>query len=134
MARELTSYDRARGLKLKEIREAMELSQSAIVERLNDAARRLNLPDRYVYYTVSRMEKGSISFEDARVWLSVAADRDRFTWEWFVGGPLLGSTVKPKASTPRLIETTEVETIDPQAGRRGSAAPRRVVGRRPPGK
>lgn len=89
MAREITEYDRARGRRLKQIREALKLSQAAVVERLNEAADALGLPARYEYYTVSRMEKGSITFEDATVWLSIdpaRKGREPLRWDWFVVG------------------------------------------------
>jgi transcriptional regulator with XRE-family HTH domain len=84
LARRLTRYDKARGKRAAEIREGLGLTQQGVVERLNKAAEDLGLPARYQYYTVSRMEQGSMSFEDARAWLTIA--KPRRTWEWFVAG------------------------------------------------
>lgn len=92
MARRLTPADVARGRRLTSIREALRLTQDAIVHRLNASARALGLPARYRYYTVSRMESGSISFEDAAVWLAI--DPAGRGWEWFVLGTEL-ETVTP---------------------------------------
>lgn len=86
MARKLTEQDVARGKRLAAIREALGLTQSGIVDYLNEAAEALRLPARYRYYTVSRMEAGSISFEDAAVWLELDPDKENHGWEWFVLG------------------------------------------------
>jgi transcriptional regulator with XRE-family HTH domain len=95
MARRLTEADVARGRRLTTIRDALRLTQDAMVERLNTSARVLGLPARYRYYTVSRMESGSISFEDAAVWL--ALDPLRRGWDWFVLGKEIMPTIRGEA-------------------------------------
>ncbi len=84
MARQLTERDIERGRRVRAIREALGLTQDAIVGELNDTAKRMGLPATYRYYTVSRMESGSIGFEDAAVW--IALDPEGRDWEWFVFG------------------------------------------------
>lgn len=85
MARRLTEADKARGKRLAAIREAIGITQEQMVGRLNAAALTFGLAARYRYYTVSRIESGSISFEDAAVWLSLAPASMKATWEWLVG-------------------------------------------------
>jgi transcriptional regulator with XRE-family HTH domain len=84
--RENPEANRVRGERLKAIRDALGLSQYDIVPLLNAAAEALGLPASYRYYTVSRNESGSISFEDAAVWLSIAPASLPVSWEWFVLG------------------------------------------------
>ena len=100
MARRLTEADVARGRRLTTIRDALRLTQDAMVERLNTSARALALPARYRYYTVSRMESGSISFEDAAIWL--ALDPLRRGWDWFVLGKEITPTIRADDSD-RLV-------------------------------
>jgi transcriptional regulator with XRE-family HTH domain len=109
MARKLTDQDIARGRRLAEIREALGLTQDAMVPRLNVAAEALGLAVRYKYYTVSRMEAGSLSFEDAAVWLSL--DPERRGWEWFV----FGADHKRRKPVPRP-QTTAGASTRRQAG------------------
>jgi transcriptional regulator with XRE-family HTH domain len=92
MARRLTEQDKARRMRLKEIRTALDLTQDALVAQLNEAAKRMGLPANYRYYTVSRMESGSMSFEDAAVWLAI--DPENRGWEWFVSGKPHKATLK----------------------------------------
>lgn len=123
MASRLTAQDIERGRRLTGIRETLDLTQYQMADRLNDAAEAMGLPARYRYYTVSRMESGSITFEDAAIWLSLDPVRGH-GWEWFVFGT---PTISPKRQHPPTpIEANERETVNPH-----SAAPRRVVGRRP---
>jgi transcriptional regulator with XRE-family HTH domain len=74
----------ARGKRLAEIRDQLGITQDAMVPLLNAAAAELRVPATYRYYTVSRNESGTISFEDAAVWLSL--DPLRRGWDWFVFG------------------------------------------------
>jgi transcriptional regulator with XRE-family HTH domain len=99
-----TEYDIARGKRLTHIREVLGLTQDAMVDRLNETALSLGLPARYKYYTVSRMESGAITFEDAAVWL--ALDPTRHGWDWFVLG------TEPERVRPRIpaVADAEVET------------------------
>lgn len=95
--------DLARGARAREIRELLGLSQWDIVEALNKTAKGLGLPAVYRYYTVSRVESGSISFEDARVY--IALDPQKRGWEWFVTGHQPAQHANPalfkKAATGR---------------------------------
>lgn len=103
MARKLTDEDTARGRRLAEIREALGLTQDAMVARLNAAAEGLGLSVRYKYYTVSRMESGSISFEDAAVWLSIDPSRkpgQPWRWDWFVFGEKRPAIAREPRETP----------------------------------
>lgn len=89
MGKRLSDEDAARGARLREIREALSATQEEMVPLLNAAAERLLLSVRYKYYTVSRMESGSIGFEDAAVWLSLDPHRKAngpLRWDWFVFG------------------------------------------------
>lgn len=97
MARKLTDRDVARGTRLKAIRDALGLTQSAMVDVLNRAAEALGLEPSYRYYTVSRNESGSISFDDAAIWLR--CDPQRRGWEWFVFGE------------PATIKRAKVEAV-----------------------
>ncbi len=112
MASRLTAQDVERGRRLTGIRETLELTQ-------------YQMADRYRYYTVSRMEAGSITFEDAAIWLSLDPVRGH-GWEWFVFGT---PTIAPKRHHETPIEANERETVNPH-----SVPSRRVVGRRPQGK
>lgn len=85
--------DAERGTRAKEIRDLLGQSQYDIVELLNTTARRMGLPASYRYYTVSRMERGSISFEDAAVY--VAIDPNKRGWEWFVLGQHAAKAADP---------------------------------------
>ena len=76
--------DVERGARAKAIRELLGQSQYDIVELLNATAKRLGFDSTYRYYTVSRIERGSISFEDAAVY--VAIDPQQRGWEYFVLG------------------------------------------------
>lgn len=89
--------DAERGARAREIRDLLGQSQYDIVELLNSTARRMGLTAAYRYYTVSRMERGSISFEDAAVY--VAIDPQQRGWEYFV----LGHTAA-KHANPALFQ------------------------------
>lgn len=102
MGKKLTADDAARGQRLRSIREARGLTQEEMVPLLNQAAERLGLAVRYKYYTVSRIESGSISFEDAAVWLSLDPSRDKASdplrWDWLVFGERKGGKLRPRPS------------------------------------
>lgn len=74
----------ARGARLRTIREGLGVSQYVMATKLNEAARRLGLPGDYMYFHVSRMERGSVTFEDAAVWLSLT--NGARSWDWLVFG------------------------------------------------
>lgn len=89
MTRKLGPTERARGRRLQGIREAMGVTQRVFATHLNVAAERLGLPAVYRHYTVSRIEAGSISFEDAAVVLSLYPGRnasDPLKWNWLAFG------------------------------------------------
>lgn len=100
-----------RGQRLLLIREALRKSQYDMAEVLNEAARAIGLPATYRYYTVSRNEAGTVSFEDAAVWLSV--DPEARSWNWLVFGreqlstdvdlpaPVLKTFLPEKAQRPK---------------------------------
>lgn len=112
MARALTDHDRARGERAAEIRDRLgRLTQEAMTEKLNDTARQLGLPATYRYYTVSRMERGTISFEDAAV--LIALDPERRGWDWFVRGEPTASA--PAASPKRYVPPEEAYQIVTQS-------------------
>jgi transcriptional regulator with XRE-family HTH domain len=94
---------RERGKRLAEIRNALGLTQEEMVPKLNAAARKLGLPESYKYYTVSRNESGTISFEDATVWLSLDSN-PAHGWDWFVRG----TVAKRGKLLPRPGTTTAV--------------------------
>lgn len=82
---QLSAADRARGERAREIREALGIqSQYDMVDVLNKAARQLGLAARYRYYTISRIESGSVKFEDATAYVHL--DPKKRGWEWFVTG------------------------------------------------
>ena len=82
---QLSAADHARGERAREVREALGIqSQYDMVDVLNKTARQLGLLARYRYYTISRIESGSIKFEDAALY--VYLDPKRRGWEWFVMG------------------------------------------------
>lgn len=87
-----------RGRRLRSIREALGLTQYDIVPKLNEAAERFGLPPNYRYYTVSRAESGTISFEDAAVWLAI--DPAHHSWEWFVFGDRPPKSAKHPPTRP----------------------------------
>lgn len=118
MARKLTEQDRQRGERLVQIRDALGVTQEAVVAILNDAAQNLGLPARYKYYTVSRMESGSMSFEDAATWLAIAPPSMGCTWEWFA----LGRPREPAASNLGQVEApaeTPAKLVKPISVARG---------------
>lgn len=93
MPRRTTDADRARGERILEIREQVpDRSQEAFAAALTKAAKAIGLPVNYRYYTVSRMEGGSISFEDAAIALSL--DKKKRGWDWFVFGDTIEMPVK----------------------------------------
>lgn len=110
----------ARGQRLASIREGLGLTQDAIVERLNAAAARLGLPANYRYYTVSRMESGTISFEDAAVWLSLTnGARD---WNWLVFGEggahhATHPAARPMRASPKPASASAHKRATPASGR-----------------
>jgi len=82
--RTISPYDRARGARLKQIREAYNETQPEFAKRLNKEARAHGYPERYYDVVVSRIENGSMTFEDAMVWM--ALDPHERTFEWFMKG------------------------------------------------
>jgi hypothetical protein len=122
MARKLTEQDEARGKRLTSIRDALELTQEGIVDLLNETALSLGLPARYKYYTVSRMEAGSISFEDAAVWLAIDPDKDVHGWDWFVLG------IERKRVTPKIRDELSGPEFETQVGGFPSRQKKRASG------
>lgn len=103
--REVTGTMAERGKRLRTIRESLGLSQYDLAPLLNEMAARLGLPANYRYYTVSRAEAGTISFEDAAVWLAI--DPARHSWEWFVfgeAGARAGKHPPPKPADASLYQ------------------------------
>ena len=96
--REVTGTMAERGKRLRLIRESLGLSQYDLAPLLNETAARLGLPANYRYYTVSRAESGTISFEDAAVWLAI--DPAHHTWEWFVFGEAKAKAAKHPPPKP----------------------------------
>ncbi len=98
MARKLTERDKQRGERVKAIRDGLGLTQYEFADQLNDAAERLGLPADYRYYTVSRLESGSVGFEDAAVCLSLDSERKNgeLRWDWFVFGERRVGRLKPR--------------------------------------
>ena len=86
--RTITSYDRARGARLRLIREAYNETQPVFAKRLNAEAKRRGYPQRYYAVSVSRIEMGSMTLEDATVYLSLVAGAENTArwWDWFVLG------------------------------------------------
>jgi hypothetical protein len=85
MPRRTSDADRARGERIAEIRAQIpDRSQETFADAMTKAANAMGLTVKYRYYTISRMEGGSISFEDAAVALSL--DKERRGWDWFVFG------------------------------------------------
>ena len=82
--RTITAYDRSRGQRLRQIRETYNETQPVFAKRLNAEAKRRGYPQRYYDVSVSRIEMGSMTFEDATVWLSL--DPLERGWGWFVLG------------------------------------------------
>lgn len=106
-----------RGRRLADIRARLSLSQYDIAPKLNAAARSLGLPESYKYYTVSRNESGTISFEDAAVWLSI--DPLARGWDWFVLG-LEPTPVRPTIQGEAGEDEAQMDGPPP----RGPAKPR----------
>lgn len=100
MPKRLGKAERDRGERVRVIREALGVSQYDFSALLNESAKRLGLPEVYKFYTVSRMEAGSVSFEDAAVCLALDPSRkasEPLRWDWFV----FGEPQKKRASEPR---------------------------------
>ncbi len=75
-----------RGLRLREIREEMELTQREFAERLNAIAKALDLPTRYEMYDVSVREIGrrALDAEDYAIVSSI--DPRKWSADWLAFG------------------------------------------------
>lgn len=112
------------GDRVRAIREERGEKQPQFAKTLTEAARRLDLSISYDNTMVSKMELGrrDVGIEDVRVIASV--DKQNRGREWLAWG--WRETLSRRQHPPTPIEANEQETVNPR-----SAAPRRVVGRRP---
>jgi transcriptional regulator with XRE-family HTH domain len=129
----------ARGKLLLEIREHLGLSQFEMAARLNEQAMALRLPQSYRDYTVSRNESGTISFEDAAVWLALDPARAIHGWEWFIFVPatLLETPFRldveepePEPPAPRAAAVGEARRAPARSGAAPAKRRRRPSGGR----
>lgn len=105
-----------RGRRLRSIREALGLSQYDIAPLLNQAAEQLGFPANYRYYTVSRNEAGTISFEDAAVWLAI--DPAHHSLDWIVYGDRTPAEATRARRTPAKAAHPDTFVAVPPPARR----------------
>jgi hypothetical protein len=75
-----------RGARLREVREAMGLTQREFAERLNAVAKALDLPVRYEMYDVSVREIGRRSLDPEDYAIVSSIDPLKWSWEWLAFG------------------------------------------------
>ena len=125
-----------RGRLLKAIREdRLGVSQYEMADLLNAKATELGLPAAYLNYHVSRNERGTISFEDAAVWLAVDPDANVHGWDWFVHcgnmkpEPPTGATTDPEDS-PYGLPPEQLQEDDRTTRRTGPTGDQKTRARK----